>query len=84
MKTTYDKKADALYIYFQSGKKKVSRTVKLNNYLFVDIGTQGKIYGIEILDTSSHLPVQSFLKQKKSSAKTKRRKSTAWRQSKKQ
>lgn len=74
MKTTYDKKADALYIYFQNGKKKVSRTLKLNNYLLVDIGTQGKVYGIEILDASSHLPVQSFPKQKKSNAKTNKRK----------
>ena len=74
MKTTYDKKTDALYIYFQDGKKKVSKTLKLNNYLFVDIGAQEKIYGIEILDTSSHLPIQSFLKQKKSAAKTKRKK----------
>ncbi len=55
MKVQYDKKADALYIKFQQGKR-VSYTCKLKDFLLVDIGTKNKIYGIEILDASKHIP----------------------------
>ena len=56
MKTTYDKKADAFYIKFSRGAKKMVHTVKLKNFLFVDIGKKEEVYGIEILNASAHLP----------------------------
>lgn len=71
MKTTYDKKADAYYIYFQNGKGKVSRTIQLQDFLMVDIGKKGKLYGIEILNASQHIAVKTGTKNKlKKVAKT--------------
>ena len=58
MKTHYDKKVDAFYISFQNAKKEAIQTVKLKDFLFVDIGKKGKVYGIEILDASSHFPTK--------------------------
>jgi len=55
MKVQYDKKADALYINFQKGKS-VLYTCKLKDFLFVDIGSKNKIFCIEILDASKHIP----------------------------
>ena len=65
MKIHYDPKVNALYIYFQNGKKKVSQTVKLKDFLLVDIGAKGKVYGLEILDASLHVPISGFLGKKK-------------------
>ena len=66
MKTHYDKKADAMYISFQKKNEKVARTVKLQNFLLVDLNEKGKILGIEIIEASSHIPMQKpSLKTKK-------------------
>ncbi|OHA19819.1 MAG: hypothetical protein A3C08_01785 [Candidatus Taylorbacteria bacterium RIFCSPHIGHO2_02_FULL_47_18] len=51
MKITYDKKADAMYMYFQKGKK-VARTVELADLLIADLDKLGKVIGIEILCAS--------------------------------
>ena len=49
---TYDKKADAMYIYFQKGKK-VARTVELADLLIADLDRKGKVIGVEVLAVSS-------------------------------
>lgn len=51
MKITYDKKADAMYLYFQKGKK-VARTVELADVLLADLDGKGKVIGIEVLCAS--------------------------------
>jgi len=55
MKITYDKKADAMYLYFQKGKK-VARTVELADLLIADLDKQGKVIGVEVLCASKQLP----------------------------
>ena len=51
MEITYDKQADAMYIYFQKGKKP-ARTVELADLLIADLDKSGHIVGVEILDAS--------------------------------
>ena len=51
MKITYDKEADAMYLYLQSGKK-VARTVELADLLTADLDARGKVIGIEVLCAS--------------------------------
>lgn len=55
MKITYDKEADAMYLYFQQGKK-VARTVELADLLIADLDKQGKVVGVEVLCASRQLP----------------------------
>jgi len=56
MKTTYDKKADAMYIYFQEIKPKgVKQTIGLNDDFIIDFDENKKILGIEILNASKYL-----------------------------
>ncbi|MEK7544588.1 MAG: DUF2283 domain-containing protein [Patescibacteria group bacterium] len=62
MKVTYDSLADAAYIYFDSPDKKVARTLKVNDYLLIDLGKKGEIFGIEILDASQHVAIKELLK----------------------
>ena len=50
MKITYDKIADALYVYLS--KKKVSRTIPVNSSVMVDLDSKGSLVGIEILNVS--------------------------------
>jgi uncharacterized protein YuzE len=59
MKITYDEEADALYIQFQP-QAKVKETVKIREGVLCDIDKEGKIFGIEILDVSSRLPVEEL------------------------
>jgi len=54
MQITYDKKADAMYIYFQRDKK-VARTVELSDLLIADLDRRGKILGVEVLCASRQL-----------------------------
>ena len=62
MKINYDKIADAMYIYFN--KAKVFKTVKMTDRLLVDLGKEGKILGIEILDASSQIKPKRRLESK--------------------
>ena len=57
MNITFDEQADALYIRFQPGGKRVKKTVKLRDGLLVDIDRTGRIFGIEILDVSRRMPL---------------------------
>ena len=45
MNIKYDQEADALYIRFQTGK--VKETLKMRDGILIDIGRNGKIFGIE-------------------------------------
>jgi len=54
MEITYDKQADAMYIYFQKGKKP-ARTVELADLLIADLDRSGRIIGVEILDASRQM-----------------------------
>ncbi|OGI65305.1 hypothetical protein A3A95_03285 [Candidatus Nomurabacteria bacterium RIFCSPLOWO2_01_FULL_39_18] len=53
MKITYDKIADAAYIYLK--KSKIAKTVCLADRLIADLDKNGKIVGIELLDASSQI-----------------------------
>lgn len=61
MKVKYDKKIDALYIRFQGGSKEVKKTSQLEDFLIVDIGKRGELYGIEVLNASLHLPLNNSI-----------------------
>jgi uncharacterized protein YuzE len=63
MEITYDKKADAMYIYFQKGKKP-ARTVELADLLIADLDKKGKVIGVEVLAASKQ--VKSDTKKTKS------------------
>lgn len=54
MKISYDKMADALYIYLRKGK--VAKTKKVTSRLLVDVDENGNVLGIEMLDVSQQIP----------------------------
>jgi len=54
MKITYDKQADAMYMYLARGK--VMKTIEVNPRVIIDIGEKGKIIGIELLFVSEKIP----------------------------
>ena len=60
MEINFDKSADALYIQFQPAEGKVKETIKLHDGILVDIGKNGKLFGIEILDVSRRIPVKEL------------------------
>lgn len=51
MKIDYDKVADAIYFTVKSDK--VTRSIKVDNRLVVDLSSTGDIVGMELLDASS-------------------------------
>ena len=53
MEITFDKEADALYLYFQEGV--FSHTKEVEEGIVLDIGKKNKILGIEILDASKRI-----------------------------
>ena len=52
MKIQYDKIADAMYVYLGI-KKKVARTIEINDRLIVDLDKKGNVIGIEMLNISA-------------------------------
>lgn len=58
MKIEYDKIADALYICLK--KAKVHKTIKMKDWLIVDVDSRGNVIGIEVLDASVQLPKKSI------------------------
>ena len=65
MKITYDKEADAAYIYFKEiSPGEVVQTISLNDSINIDLDSEGRTIGIEILDASKNLP-SVFLKSEK-------------------
>ena len=58
MNVSFDEKADALYIQFQEGR--VAKTRKIQDGILVDIDEAGRLFGIEILDVSERIPLESL------------------------
>ncbi|MDO8537928.1 MAG: DUF2283 domain-containing protein [archaeon] len=61
MKLTYDKEADAAYIYFQKGKYEVSSDI-IDKGIIVDFDKKGRMLGIEILDASKKFSIETLKK----------------------
>ena len=65
MKETFDKDANAVYIYLEKIKKGgVQETIELTEDILIDLDKKRKILGIEILNSSQHLS-KKFLKKAK-------------------
>ena len=61
MKIEYDKDADAAYIYFKEiSEGEVVQTISLNDSVNIDLDKDGRTLGIEILDASKNLPVNTI------------------------
>jgi uncharacterized protein YuzE len=57
MRMTFDKMADAAYIYFKEiNAGEVTRTISLNESINIDLDAGGRTLGIEILDATKNLP----------------------------
>lgn len=63
MKITYDKRADAVYIYLVTnlGPREVKKTypcdpIEVNGMINLDFDKEGRLVGIEILGAKSKLP----------------------------
>ena len=54
MKITYDKEADALYMYLSRGK--IKKTVEINSRVLIDVGEEGNVIGVELLFVSERIP----------------------------
>ncbi|MEK6936174.1 MAG: DUF2283 domain-containing protein [Nanoarchaeota archaeon] len=61
MKITFDKEADAAYIYFKDiAEGEVAQTISLNEEVNIDLNIDGKTIGIEILEASKNLPANAI------------------------
>ena len=61
MKISLDKDADVAYIYFKEiGEGEVKETISLNDSISVDLDSDRRTIGIEIIDASKNLPVSAF------------------------
>ena len=56
---TYDKEADAAYIYFHEIGK-TSRTVPVSDDIVVDFGQNGKVMGVEVLNAKEHIDTKDL------------------------
>ena len=60
MRIYYDDKADLLYLRLDEHKQEVVNK-RVTEDVVLDIGEKGQIVGIEILDASTHVDLQSLL-----------------------
>ena len=60
MEITYDKKADAMYIEFRKGK--FAKNKKSDDFTVIDLDIQGNLLGIELLEASKRIPLESLSK----------------------
>ena len=58
MEITYDKEADAMYIKFREGK--FAKNKKIDDFTILDIDEEGNILGIELLEVSRRIPIESL------------------------
>jgi uncharacterized protein YuzE len=64
VKITFDKEADAAYIYLKEmSPGEVKKTISLNDSLNIDLDSNNQILGIEILNASQNLPLSSINKE---------------------
>ena len=60
MKIYYDDRVDLLYMRFEERKQEVENR-RVTEDIVLDLGQDGKIVGIEILDASKHINLESVL-----------------------
>ncbi len=60
MEISYDKEADAMYIEFRKGE--FAKNKKIDDFTIIDLDKDEKILGIELLEVSSRIPVESLSK----------------------
>ena len=61
MRMTLDRDADAAYIYFKDiSAGEVSETISLNDSINIDIDSEGRTLGIEIINASQTLPFSAL------------------------
>ena len=58
MEISYDKEADAMYIEFQKGDFVSNK--KIDDFTVIDLDKDGNILGIELLDVSKRIPIESL------------------------
>lgn len=58
MEIIYDKEADTMYIEFQKGK--FDKNKKIDDFTIIDVDKKGNILGIELLDVSKRIPLESL------------------------
>lgn len=58
MEISYDKEADAMYIEFRKGK--FAKNKKVDDFTIIDLDEEGNILGIELLDVSKRIPIESL------------------------
>ena len=57
MKIVYDKEVDAMFIELRKGK--FAKNKKLNDCAILDLDKDGNILGIELLDVSKRISIES-------------------------
>lgn len=58
MEISYDKEADAMYIEFRKGE--FAKNKKVDDFTIIDLDKEGKILGIELLEVSTRIPIESL------------------------
>ena len=58
MEITFDKNADAIYIEFRKGS--FAKNKKIDDFTIIDFDNEGKILGIELLEVSKRIPIESL------------------------
>lgn len=58
MEISYDKLADAMYIEFRKGD--FFKNKKIDDFTLIDLDKEGNILGIELLEVSKRIPVESL------------------------
>jgi len=61
MKIYYDDKYDLLYIRFSRQEKEEVQNIEIFDGVVLDVGENGKIVGIEILDASEKIALEELL-----------------------
>ena len=61
MKITFDKQANAAYIYLKDIKSgEVVKTISINDTINIDLDKEGRTLGIEILEATHNLPARAL------------------------
>jgi uncharacterized protein YuzE len=60
MNITFDRKADAMYIFLRD--KKVFRSEDITNDTIIDYDRDGNVIGIELLSASKRIPMEELTK----------------------
>ena len=58
MEITYDKDADSMYIEFRKGE--FVKNKKMDDFTIMDLDENGNILGIELLEVSKRIPLESL------------------------